>query len=109
MTDNEFLLEDRLQKIKSIINKYGEDTFILSFSGGLDSTVLHWLIDKAIPNNHIPRVYADTGIELNEVRNFVYSLAEKDTRINIIKPSVPIKQMLEVSGYPFKSKNTLVW
>lgn len=39
MTDNEFLLQDRVQKIQQIINKYGEDTFYLSFSGGKDSTV----------------------------------------------------------------------
>lgn len=30
MTENEFLLTDRLQKIKSTIEKYGEDNFYLS-------------------------------------------------------------------------------
>lgn len=40
MTDNEFLLQDRLQKIRQIINKYGEENFYISFSGGKDSTVL---------------------------------------------------------------------
>ena len=102
--DNEFLLEDRLEKIRSTINKYGEDNFFISFSGGKDSTVLSALVDMALPGNKIPRVYADTGIELNMVRNFVFEMQKTDDRVVIIKPSVPIKQMLEKEGYPFKSK-----
>lgn len=102
--DNEFLLQDRLQKIRQIINQYGQDNFYVSFSGGKDSTVLHHLIDMGLPGNKIPRVYADTGIELNMVREFVTELSKTDNRIIIIKPSTPIKQMLEKVGYPFKSK-----
>ena len=102
---NEFILQDRLQKIQQIITQYGEDNFYISFSGGKDSTVLSKLIDIAIPDNKIPRVYADTGIELNMIRDFVYEMQEIDNRIVVIKPSVPIKQMLERDGYPFKSKH----
>ena len=109
MTDNEFLLIDRLEKICSIINKYGEENFILSFSGGKDSTVLHYLLDMALPDNKIPRVYANTGIEYNMIIDFVKSLAETDDRIVILKPSTPIKQMLETEGYPFKSKMHSKW
>ena len=104
MTENEFILSDRLQKIRQIIGKYGEDNFYISFSGGKDSTVLSKLVDMALPDNNIPRVYADTGIELNMIRDFVYSMAEKDHRVEIIKPSIPIIPMLEAEGYPFKSK-----
>lgn len=103
--DNEFILQDRIQKIQQIIGKYGEENFYIAFSGGKDSTVLSYLIDLAIPNNNIPRVYSNTGIDLNMVRDFVFNLAEKDSRINIIKPHVPIKKMLESEGYPFKSKD----
>lgn len=104
MTDNEFLLQDRLQKIRQIINKYGEENFYISFSGGKDSTVLSALVDMAVPENKIPRVYANTGIEWNMIRDFVFDMAKADDRVVIIKPSVPIKQMLEREGYPFKSK-----
>ena len=104
MLTNEFILQDRLQKIKQIINQYGEENFYISFSGGNDSTVLSALVDLAIPDNKIPRVYANTGIELNIVRDFVFNVARSDDRFVIIKPSVPIKQMLEKDGYPFKSK-----
>ena len=104
MTENEFILADRIQKIKSTIEKYGEENFYISFSGGKDSTVLHYLVDEAIPGNQIPRVYANTGIELNMIRDFVFDMQKTDSRIQVIKPSVPIKQTLEKEGYPFKSK-----
>lgn len=104
MTDNEFLLQDRLQKIRQIINKYGEENFYISFSGGKDSTVLSALVDMAVPENKIPRVYANTGIEWNMIRDFVFDMAKADDRVEIIRPTVPIKQMLERDGYPFKSK-----
>lgn len=102
--DNELTLFDRLNIIRDVICKYGEDQFYISFSGGKDSTVLHHLIDEALPGNRIPRVYADTGIEYNAVKEFVKELQATDDRIEIIKPSVNIKQMLERDGYPFKSK-----
>ena len=69
--DNEFLLQDRIQKIRQIIRKYGEENFYLSFSGGKDSTVLSALLDMAIPENKIPRVYANTGIEYRLILDFV--------------------------------------
>lgn len=46
-----------MEMIKTTIAKYGEDKFYISFSGGKDSTVLHHLIDEAIPGNKIPRVF----------------------------------------------------
>ena len=71
MIDNELLLSDRLHVIKDTINKYGEENFYVSFSGGKDSTVLHYLIDEAIPNNKIPRVFINTGIEYNYIRDMM--------------------------------------
>ena len=101
-----FLLDlfDRIEIIKQVVKKYGEENFYISFSGGKDSTVLHHLVDMALPSNRIPRVYIDTGIEYNAIKNFVLKTAEKDKRFVIIKPSKPVKQTLETYGYPFKSK-----
>lgn len=107
--DNDFLLQDRIQKIQQIVGQYGEENFCISFFGGKDSTVLSALIDMALPGNQIPRVYANTGIELNMIRDFVFELAKTDDRIKIIKPSTPIKAMLEREGYPFKSKSHAMW
>ncbi|MCM1259653.1 MAG: phosphoadenosine phosphosulfate reductase family protein [Prevotella sp.] len=105
MTDNELLEIDRIQKIQSINQQYDlESNGYLSFSGGKDSTVLHYLLDIALPGNKIPRVFINTGIEYNYVVDFVKELASKDSRIQIINSGVNIKQMLEKEGYPFKSK-----
>lgn len=102
---NEFILFDRLEKIKQIIAKYGEENFFLSFSGGKDSTVLHHLIDMAIPGNEIPRVFCNTGLEFRLIYKFVKSLQAKDKRIIMISPRKNIVKTLESVGYPFKSKN----
>lgn len=107
--DNELLLFDRLEVIRKTIQEYGEENFYLSFSGGKDSTVVHHLLDMALPNNRIPRVFSNTGIEYQAIVEFVKSLAEKDDRFQMLKPSVPIKQTLESKGYPFKSKQYSQW
>ena len=91
------------------MEKYGEDNFYISFSGGKDSVVLSELVDMALPTNKIPRVYANTGIELNMIRDFVINKAKTDDRFAIIKPSQQIKTTLEREGYPFKSKFHSVW
>lgn len=104
MTEYDFILKDRVQKIQTIT----EYDFILkgfiSFSGGKDSTVLHYLMDMAIPGNRIPRVYFNTGIEYKKVLQYVKNLAASDDRIVIVNSGVNIRFMLEEVGYPFKSK-----
>lgn len=105
MTENEFLLADRIQKIKSINELYDlENNAYISFSGGKDSTVLSRLIDEALPNNNIPRVYLNTGIEYKSIVQFVEREREKDKRITIVMSKQNIRTMLEEVGYPFKSK-----
>lgn len=103
--DYELVLYDRIHVIKDTIEKYGEDKFYLSFSGGRDSTTLSHLIDMALPNNQIPRVLFNTGVEYTSIMQFVKRKAETDKRITIYKSGVNIKQMLNKYGYPFKSKD----
>lgn len=68
MTENEFMLADRIAKIQSINQQFNlENNAYLSFSGGKDSTVLHYLLDEAIPGNKIPRVFINTGIEYKDI------------------------------------------
>lgn len=105
MEDNELLLIDRIEKIKSINKQYNlEDNAYISFSGGKDSTIVHYLIDLALPNNNIPRVFVNTGIEYQKIVDFVKAIAKNDKRIKIINSGINIKNMLEKEGYPFKSK-----
>ncbi len=103
--DFELLLFDRIEKIKQINKKYDlENNSYISFSGGKDSTVLHYLIDMALPNNKIPRLYMNTGVEYFDMVKFVKQMALKDSRIIILNSGVNIKNMLNDKGYPFKSK-----
>lgn len=105
MNDFEFLLADRVQKIKSINEMYDLETnSYISFSGGKDSTVLSRLVDIALPHNRIPRLFIDTGIEYSKVVSFVKGMAESDKRITLIRPQKNIRSVLEQYGYPFKSK-----
>lgn len=76
----EFLEQDRITKIRSIMLEQNNiDDFFLSFSGGKDSTVLSRFLDIAIPDNKVPRVFCDTGIEFNEIRNFVKRERERQS------------------------------
>ena len=103
--DNELILFDRLEVIKQTIEKYGEENFYLAFSGGKDSTIVHYLLDMALPNNKIPRVFSNTGIEYNLVVKFVREREREDKRFVIVSPKSNIKTTLEKVGYPFKSKD----
>lgn len=107
MTENEFLLQDRLGVIRDTINKYGEDNFYISFSGGKDSTVVHHLVDMALPGNKIPRVFSNTGIEFQAIVEFVKSM--NDERLIMLTPKKKVKETLEQVGYPFKSKEYSNW
>ena len=101
----DFLLEDRVQKIRQTYESEKlEERGYIAFSGGKDSCVLSVLMDLAIPDNQIPRVYTNTGIEYKLIVDFVHKKMREDERITEIKPSQPIVQILEAFGYPFKSK-----
>lgn len=69
--DYNLILFDRLELIRQVLSSAPEDEVYISFSGGKDSTVLSHLIDEALPNNKISRVFCDTGIEHRAVVNFV--------------------------------------
>ena len=103
--DYQFMLDDRIAKIRSINEQYDlENNSYISFSGGKDSCVLSKLIDLALPNNKIPRIYFNTGIEYKMMVDFVKELANSDDRFKVINSGVNIKKMLDENGYPFKSK-----
>ena len=105
VTEHEFTLQDRIAKIKSINQQYNLlDNAYLSFSGGKDSTVLHYLLDEALPGNKIPRVFINTGIEYKAIMQFVKEMASKDDRFIIWTVGKNIKETLQRVGLPFKSK-----
>ncbi|MBE6747513.1 MAG: aminotransferase V [Ruminococcaceae bacterium] len=80
------------------------DTYI-SFSGGLDSTLVLHLVRKHI-GEHIPAVFVDTGLEIPEIRNWVKRCEEIYGNIIILKPKLSHQEILSKYGYPFVSKET---
>lgn len=108
--DYELTLFDRLEVIRKIYHDYDlEHKAYISFSGGKDSCVLSALFDEAVPENKIPRVYINTGIEYSAIVDYVRERERDDPRFVEIKPTKPIKQVLETYGYPFKSKEHSVY
>lgn len=72
MTEEEFMLADRIAKIKSINELYDlKNNAYISLSGGKDSTVLSYLVDEALPGNNIPRVFLNTGIEYKKIYIYI--------------------------------------
>lgn len=105
MDSFEFLLQDRIQKIQAINEQYDLlNNGYISFSGGKDSLVLSHLVDLALPNNKIPRLFINTGIEYIDMVKFVKGLAEHDNRIVVFNNKTKIFDVLQEFGYPFKSK-----
>lgn len=105
ISEFDFTLQDRLFKIRSIneqhnLEKYG----YMSISGGLDSMVASALLDLALPNNNIPRIFMNTGIEYIDIVKFVKEVAKKDSRFIIRSSGVNVKKMQVEDGFPFKSK-----
>ena len=86
------------QRIHEWVDHFGEDGVYVSFSGGKDSTVLLDVARRLYPN--IKAVFVDTGLEYPEIRTFVKAFENVD----IIRPKITFKEVIEKYGYPFFSK-----
>ena len=73
---------------------------VVSFSGGKDSTVLLHLVRTLYPD--VKGVYCDTGLEYPEVKEHV----KKQDNIEIIRPALSFKQVIDQYGWVFPSKET---
>jgi 3'-phosphoadenosine 5'-phosphosulfate sulfotransferase (PAPS reductase)/FAD synthetase len=94
-------------RIKEWYENWGGDVYI-SYSGGLDSTVLLDLVRKTI-GDYVPAVFSNTGLEFPEIVRFarkasgeyieVYPTDKKGKRITF-------KQVVNQYGFPLISKET---
>ena len=79
---------------------FHEGDVYVSFSGGMDSTVLVDLVRKTVGD--VPLVFVNTGLEYPEIVRFV-SLYDN---VTVLRPKMSFKEVLEVHGYPLVSKET---
>lgn len=99
-------------------HNYWYGNIYISFSGGVDSTVLAYIVCEAYMKyglqGKIPLVFSDTGTEFPEVRVFAKEytewLKEKfpdlDIELEIIRPKKSFKWVCENKGFPIISKDT---
>ncbi len=85
-------------RIRQWYEYYGGDVYI-SFSGGLDSTVLVHMVERVLDRS-IPKVFVDTGLEFPQIREFVRSFYD----VEILYPEMNFKDVLLTYGYPLISK-----
>ena len=71
----------------------------VSFSGGKDSTVLLKLVRELYPD--VPAVFADTGLEYPEIREFV----KTKENVTYVKPKIPFNRVIQEYGYPVFGKD----
>ena len=77
-----------------------DDMVYVAFSGGLDSTVLLHLVRQVLPD--CPAVFADTGLEFPEIKDFVKTIPG----VVVVRPEKTFPQVLKEDGYPVISKET---
>lgn len=85
-------------RIRQWVEHYGINGVYVSFSGGKDSTVLLHIARSIYPE--MRAMFIDTGLEYPEIRNFVKTF----DFVDIVKPKLTFKQVIDKYGYPFISK-----
>lgn len=99
-------LEVKIAKSKIRIREwydYWEGNVYVAFSGGKDSTVLLDIVRSIYPN--IVAVYADTGLEYPELREFVKTFDNVDW----VKPTKHFNRIIKEDGYPIISKQNALF
>jgi len=96
-------LEEKIKIAENNIwewHEYWKGKVYVAFSGGKDSICLLHLVRLMFPK--IPAVYYSIGIEFPEVMKII----KTTNNIQIIKPRISFKKVLQNYGYPIVSKET---
>ena len=86
------------RRIAEFVDMYGLDGVYISFSGGIDSTVLLHMARELYPD--IWAAFADTWMEMPQVRAFVHGFKNVDR----VKPFLSMKEVIDRCGWCFPSK-----
>ena len=86
-------------RIRGWYDHFGGDVYC-SFSGGKDSTVLLDIIHNTPVVYDVPAVFADTGLEFPEIREFVKSFDD----VTIVRLKMNFREAIQKYGYPVVSK-----
>ena len=80
----------------------------VSFSGGIDSTVVKHIVDSMYDN--VPALFVNTGLEYPEIQQFVkevkagkYDCFNSD--VEIVRPKMRFDEVIKKYGYPVVSKS----
>lgn len=97
--DMKLVLTER--RIKEWYENWGGNVYV-SYSGGLDSTVLLHFVRKVL-GEEVPAVFVNTGLEFPEIVDF----ARKCTGEYVeLRPEKNFRQVILDEGYPVISKDT---
>lgn len=94
-------------RIREWYNNWGGDVY-LSYSGGLDSTVLLHMIRKTV-GDKVPAVFSNTGLEFPEIVKFARQAQGEYAEIyprDKDGKRITFKQVVETYGFPIVSKET---
>lgn len=86
------------RRIVEYVEMYGLDSVYISFSGGIDSTILLDMAREQYPD--MKAVFADTWMEMPQVRAFVHGFKNVDR----VKPFLSMKEVINQCGWCFPSK-----
>ena len=85
------------QRIKEWYEHWDGNVYV-SFSGGIDSTVLLHIVREMYPE--VPAVFADTGLEYPKIREFVSTV----DNVRWMQPKTPFTTVIKEQGFPVGSK-----
>jgi 3'-phosphoadenosine 5'-phosphosulfate sulfotransferase (PAPS reductase)/FAD synthetase len=98
-------LEFKLRYNRILIKEWYEEhngQVYVAFSGGKDSTLLLHRVRQMYPE--VPAVFADTGLEWPEIRQFVQTFEN----VEFVRPKKRFSEVIAQYGYPVVSKRVAI-